>query len=133
MKKPEFKDIYFDEDQVVWGQGNNIVGLQELARIQLRELTPEEDEMTKIAYDSAKEIYDTYFNLGQRFQPDGETANKGVKCKITYIHAEKQLVTWRQYNLSERQIEIGFKPARGKFFINAMLKLVSTNKIEFIK
>jgi len=132
MKKPDFKDLYFDDSQVVWGVGNNIMGPNLIARIKFRELNDEEENEEKLKYYAAKEIYETYFNKGQKFKPSGKTANKNIECKITFIHSEKQLITWKQTNLTKEQIENGLKPATGKWFINAMLKLVKTKEIEFL-
>lgn len=132
MAKPDFNKIYFDSSVVVWGRGNDIVGLQKIATIQFGQLTPEMEEEEKKEYFKAKEIYEKYFNVGQKFKPIGENANKNVECKITFIHAEKELVTWKQTNLSTHFIENSYKPACGKFSINAMLQLVKNKEIEFI-
>lgn len=132
MKKPDFDKIYFDADDIVWGQGNHIVGLPILASIKFGEPSKEMQEKEKKEYFEAKEIYDKYINLGQKFKPSGDNANKNVECKITFFHSEKQLITWKQYNLSNDFKEKGFKPASGKWLINSMITLVKNKQIEFI-
>ena len=131
MKKPDFKDIYFDPDQVCWGRGNKVVGPQLLARIELREPTSEEEKEEMEEYTEAKEIYDKYINKGQRFKSSGPRAT-GVQCVITYIHPEKQLVTWKQDNLTDEETERGMRPARGKWPINSVISLFKAKEIEFI-
>ena len=90
------------------------------------------EEKEKKEYCEAKEIYDKFLNVGQKFKPYGDKANKGVECKITYFHPTKQLITWKQYNLSNDFIEKGYKPASGKWLINSMITLVKNKQIEFI-
>lgn len=132
MAKPKFENLYFNDSEVVWGRGNDIVGLQIIASLKLRDSTPEELEQEKRNYEEAKEIYERFFNKGQRFKPCGNNANKSVECVITFINENKQTVTWKQDNLPDKLREISVKPAAGKFFINSMLRLVKTGEIEFI-
>lgn len=132
MKKPDFKDIYFDSNQVCWGLGNKVVGPQVLARIQLREPTSEEEKEEMEEYAEAKEIYDKYINKGQRFKPAGPRYNDKVQCVITYIHPEKHLVTWKQDNLTDKDASRGMKPAKGKWRINSVIRLFKAKHIEFI-
>ncbi len=40
----EFSQIHYDRHTICWGHGNNLVGPQLLARIQLREPTKKEDK-----------------------------------------------------------------------------------------
>ncbi len=132
MKKLEFKDVYYDPATICWGEGNDIVGPQLLARIQIREPNKKENAKALKDYNEAKEIYDQHFELGQTFKASKEKTISNVEAKITYIHNEKQTVTWKQYNLSKEQIADGIKPARGRWSINAMIKLCMTGEIEFI-
>lgn len=132
MRKPEFREINYDPNTICWGMGNHVVGPRLIARIQLREAEAEQEFKLKEDYERAEEIYDRYINVGQKFKPSGENANNGIVVKVTYIHAEKQLVTWKQVEFSEEFIHQGLKPAKGKWTINSMIHLYNSGRIEFI-
>lgn len=127
MAKPEFENINFDSDFICWGRGNYILKPNMIGRYKFRELTDEEKNAEQKKYDAAKEIYDTFINKGQKFKPAGTDANEKVEAVITFIHAEKQTITWKQINADP-----SFKAANGKWSINAMLSLVKQGKIIFI-
>lgn len=92
----KFEELHYDPHTICWGLGNDIVGPQILARIQLREPTRKEDKKLKADYEKAKELFNKYVQKGMRFKPSGDDANKEVTFKITYIHNEKQSITWLQ-------------------------------------
>jgi hypothetical protein len=127
MKKPNFEDILFDSDFIGWGVGNRILAPNLIGRYKFRGLTPEESEEELKKYNAAKDIYDKFINIGQKFKPAGDGANTDVECKITFIHSEKQTVTWRQTNNTST-----YKSASGRWPINAMLGLVRLGSIIFI-
>jgi len=131
MKK-KFEQVSYNPNAPKWGLGNKVVGLQLLATIKLREKNKKELAAEKQDWQEAKSIYEKYINVGQRFKPIGERANKDVEAKITFIHNEKELVTWKQCNLTPSQIKMGCKPAAGKFSISSMIQMYKTKQITFI-
>ncbi len=131
-KKLDFKDVYYDRSTICWGHGNNAVGLRCLASIQLREPTTKEEKEEMKDWLKAKDVFDTYINVGQKFKPVGKSDVSSVIAKITYIHNEKQSVSWKQCNMSDEYKQIGYKPAAGKFSIDAMLSLHRSKEIVFI-
>jgi hypothetical protein len=131
-KKIDFKDVYYDRHIIRWVQGNNAVGLNCLASFSLRNPTKKEEKEEKKDYLKAKEIFDTHINVGQKFKPSGEKARSEVIAKITFIHNEKQSVSWKQCNMTEEQAKRGLKPAAGKWSINAMLAIHRAGNITFI-
>ena len=131
-KKFDFEYVQFDPDTICWGVGNNAVGLSLMARIELREKNKSEQRKEKKEWEQAKLIYDKHINVGQKFKAVGERANKSIVCKVTYIHNEKGSVTYRQCNMTEDQKNAGYKPASGKFSINALLYMHKSGEIQFI-
>lgn len=131
--KPKFSDIYYDPQTICWGHGNNIVGPRLIASIKIRELTPEEDAELKADYEKAEEIYNK-LNLNQKFIGGSKDANKSLVLKITAINGEKQHVSWIQTNTVElsKRDNFQYKPAKGKFNINAMIHLVKCGEIILI-
>ena len=129
--KPNFSEIYYDPKTVCWGHGNNIVGLRELARIRIREETPEEELELKSDYQNAESIYNQFINVNQKFAPGGKMANKDIIAKITGINSEHQYVSWKQTNTDEliKRDNFHYKPAKGKFNINAMIALIKNGEI----
>jgi hypothetical protein len=130
MKKPEFKYINYDPDTICWGEGNNIVGARVIARFQFGELDDEEDLKLKREYEEAERIYNNFISVGRRFRGIGENTTKWMVLRITFIHAEKQYVKWKQCNTNDDFFDA--KPASGKWSINALLNLVMRKEIEFI-
>jgi len=128
--KPKFSEIYYDPKTICWGNGNDIVGLKVIATIKLREKTQDEEEEDKADYKKVESIYNQYINIGQKFTSGGESST-GVIAKITGINAEKQYISWKQINTEElsKLHNFQYKPAKGKFNINAMISLIKTGKI----
>ncbi|MBV5282191.1 MAG: hypothetical protein JZU53_07115 [Paludibacter sp.] len=130
-KKLDFTHIPYQK-VICWGHGNNAVGLQQLASIRLCEPTEKEIEAKRIDYNEAKEIYEKYINKGQKFQG----SNKDIVAKITHINFEKFTVNYKQCNIDEYTEKHGlfngrpWKPAKGKFSINAMISLIRTKEIK---
>lgn len=132
MAKLDFKDVVYDSSTICWGKGNKVVGLNLIARIQLREPTKADDRKAKRDYLDAKKIYDTYINKGQRFKPNGDKANKAVTGKITFINNKNQMVSWKQDNLTAEELAIGYIPAAGKLLINSMISMFRSKQIVFL-
>lgn len=131
--KPDFKDVMYDRHTIRWGLGNSAVGLQCIARIRLKEPSKKELLEEKRDYNKVKAIYDTDINKGQRFKPAGKGANANISAKITFINPKTQIVSWKQDNMTPKQIKQGMKPAAGKWLINNLIALVKAGNIEFIK
>ncbi len=127
----DFAQIHYDPNTICWGIGNNLVGPHLLARIQLREPTEKEDRAEYEDYKKAEQIFNTYVKKGQRFKAGGDTANKDVTCKITFINWDKQSVSWKQDNIHEmtNYSDKPLKPAAGKFSINGFISMVKSNRI----
>lgn len=131
-QKLPFEEILYDAHAVCWGRGNNAVGPQLLGIFQIREPNKKENARIKKDWEDAKQIYDKYINKGQRFKPWGLKANNTVTCKITAVNCAKQSVSWKQDNLTPDEAAKGYKPAAGKFSINAIIQLYRNNEIKFI-
>lgn len=132
--KLKFEELLYDPYIIVWGLGNDLVGPQLLARIQLREPTKKEDRAAKSDYERVRDIFNNNVNLGQRFKASGKDASRGIECKITYINNSKQSVTWKQDNAETHPdfIGKGYKPAAGKWSINAFIAMIKSGRIEII-
>ena len=99
-----------------------------MAIIKLRERTEEEELEYQNKIAELKALYDK-INLGAKFKPFGERANKMVECKITAINHKTKTVSWKQYNLPPDSTS---KPASGKWSIEATISLFKTKQIIFI-
>lgn len=127
MQKPEFKYLRYDGQHICFPvSGNHVGSLQLLARIQFGEPTMEELIAEQNDYEFAKEIYDTWINVGQHFIGLGDTSTDAV-CKITFIHPTKELVTWKQINAPEPYL-----PACGKWTIQNFISMCKSGQIAFI-
>lgn len=137
ITKPPFEQIFYERHTIRWGCGNNPVGVHLIATIKLKDNTKKQDKEEKKDYEAAKKIYDEFINVGQRFKPSVVKANREVTAKITFIHVEKQLITWKQDNIHEFEMptwnDNPLKPACGKWPIDSFIALVKSGEIEFIK
>jgi hypothetical protein len=132
MNNLEFKDVNYNPNTICWGVGNRVVGPNLLASFRLKEMSKEEEDLLKLDYEKAKQIYEKHIIKGAKFIPCGKKANTSIEAKITSVNIEKQYVTWKQYNLTDEQISNGYIPAAGKFSINTLISLVKTNEIKFL-
>ncbi|MDD4972014.1 MAG: hypothetical protein PHT07_21515 [Paludibacter sp.] len=134
MDKLDFKDVFYDSGTVCWGCGNDAIGPRLVARIKMRDLTPEEEAREREDWLKAKDIYEKYINRGQLFRPAGKTGNKDIVCKITFINPPNQKVSWKQAITEENLKKMNYsKPAKGSFSINVMIRLYLNGEIEFIQ
>lgn len=132
MNKLDFKDVNYNPNTICWGVGNSVVGPQLLASFRFKEMSKEEEDLLKLDYEKAREIFENHIVKGAKFVPCGKKANTFIEAKITSINLEKQYVTWKQYNLTDEQISNGYIPAAGKFSINSLISLVKTKEIKFL-
>ena len=126
--KPDFDALNWEQFSCS-GMGNHIVMPNLIATIKLREPTEEEEKKRRAENEKAKEIYETYINKGSKFRAKG--GNK-IECRITFINEAKRSITWKQYNMSEEYANLGYKPAQGQWWINAIINMVVQDKIEFL-
>lgn len=131
----EFSQVHYDPNTICWGLGNNLVGPRLLARIKLREPTKKEEKAAFKDYKEAERIFTEYCNKGQRFKASGDTVNREITCKITFVNIDKQSISWKQDNIHEmvNYSDIPLKPAAGKFSINGFISMIKSKGIIPIK
>ena len=129
--KPNFDQIHYNPQTVTWGKGNAVMTAEPLAVIRLQPQSKAEQKREQEDYLLAQEIYEKYINQGQLFIPCGKDANKNIRAKITHISFAKQTVNWVTI-LSDEQIEQGYQPSKGKYFINTFIQLFKSGQIDFI-
>jgi len=130
--KPNFEDINYNSDVICWGHGNNLVGPNLIASIRLKPESKKEIDARKKDIEAAKKIYTENINRGAKFIPKGDNAIKGISAKIIFINSRTNTITWIQ-ELTEKQTQLGYKPASGRWNISAVIKMVKESRIEFLK
>lgn len=130
--KPKFEGINYSNDVICWGHGNNLVGPAMLASIRFANESKKEIVARESDFKIAKDIYTKNINKGSLFRVVGDRANTKIIAEITFINGTKNSVTWKQVNLTEKQISDGLKPATGKWNISAFIKMCKGNYVEFI-
>lgn len=127
--KPQFEELNIESIGLYFPLGGNKVGyLPIMATIKLRERTEAEQLEYQKKMAELKYLYEK-ITVGTKFKADGEKANKELKCKITSINHKTKMVSWKQFNLPPNS---EFKPASGKWSIEATISLFNTKQLIFI-
>lgn len=126
--KPLFEDIYIETEASFVEMGNKVGAFKPIAVI----VTDKEgyNKKKNEKYIEYEKVYNKHINTKQRFK-----ANKSdvIAC-ITRINPKTKSVSWKQCNWEKMKNNYpsGYKPAKGKWPVIAMIQFFLNNQIEFL-